>query len=187
MLTSRVQMAGLTALLLSACAQSGQAPEIATRLHSPALHFEHDPVAQAVLADQLVAMQDSAARLAGDARRGDADLAASLEAASARYAQFSETLPRALAMQQARKATLTARLAQGEISLAEHDRGVETLRQERRDLAAALTLSARDVRRANRALRASAAKGGTGLETQIEHSETLARAMAADKAALPRL
>ena len=87
-------------------------------------------------------------------------------------------LPSVLAAQDVRLNALTMALAKGEISQAEHDRGVTEVKEERAQLAEALLLSERDARAAAMNLQEAAAQGQHGLEWHIGSTDRLADDMA---------
>jgi DNA polymerase III delta prime subunit len=77
--------------------------------------------------------------------------------------------------------------ASGEISQAEHDRGVAKVKAERAALAEALSLSKADMRRAARNLQTAAKRGQSGLDWHIRTANQLADDVASQRSSISLL
>lgn len=104
----------------------------------------------------------------------EADVAHSLNATAQQFAQVRADLPAHLATQEAELNRLTVQLINGDISQDEHDLGVLRIEQDRMDLADALSLSARELRRASANLQDAARRGQSGLDWHIGTANRLA-------------
>ena len=101
------------------------------------------------------------------------DIARDLNAANRQLASIRNDLPAFLASQEAELNRLTMQRINGEISQEEHDIAVLRIQGERIDLADALSLTARNARRASDNLRAAADRGQTDLDWHIGSADRL--------------
>jgi len=96
-------------------------------------------------------------------------------------------LPKTLRAQENRLNDLMMQRASGEISQAEHDRGVAKVKAERAALAEALSLSEADMRRAARNLQTAAKRGQSGLDWHIRTANQLADDVASQRSSISLL
>ena len=115
------------------------------------------------------------------------ELSRSLRNASNQFESLRDDLPGLLAAQEERLNALALQLAGGQISRAEHDRGVAKVNSERAALAEALSLSEADMRRAVRNLQTAAARGQSGLDWHIRTANQLADDVASQRASISLL
>lgn len=104
----------------------------------------------------------------------EGEIARDLNRATRQMRQLQADLPTFLSSQEAELNQLTLQFAQGSITRAEHDAGVERIVAERAELIRMLELSARDASRTADNLRRAQDRGQEGLDWHIEAATNLA-------------
>ena len=116
-----------------------------------------------------------------------AEVQRTLRNTSNQFASLKSGIPQFLADQVAKMNVLALQLAEGHISLAQHDKEIQHLRRIQNDLAEALSLSARNARLASRNLELATTQGQTGLDWHIQEAGQLANDVMSARSAIQLL